>query len=132
MLISRECDYALRIIRNLNPETVTAVSEIVEREHMTLAMGYKVSRKLEKAGLIQSVRGRKGGYLLEREPEEITILDVYRSIEPELLLVDCMDEEYNCPNNTEKRPCRMHEQLCRLQRQLIRDLTDISIADVID
>ena len=132
MLISRECDYALRIIRNLNPETVTAVSEIVEREHMTLAMGYKVSRKLEKAQLIRSIRGRKGGYLLSRDPEEITVLDVYRAIEPELLLVDCMDETYHCPNDTEKRPCRMHEQMCRLQRRLMRDLTDIKIADVID
>ena len=132
MLISRECDYALRIIRNLNGETVRAVSEIVECENMTLAMGYKVSRKLETAGLIRSVRGRKGGYLLAGSPEEITVLDVYRSVEPDLLLVDCLEEGYNCPNHTKEHPCKMHRQLCRLQRQLIQDLTEIRIADVID
>lgn len=132
MLISRECDYALRIIRNLNRERVRAVSEIVVHENMTLAMGYKVSRKLEKAGLIRSIRGRKGGYLLDGSPREITVLDVYRSVEPDLLLVDCLEEDYNCPNHTKERPCKMHRQLCRLQRQLIQELSDLKIAEVID
>ena len=132
MLISRECDYALRVIRNLNGESVKAVSEIVREENLTLAMGYKVSRKLEKAGLIRSIRGRKGGYLLSRPASEISLLEIYHSIEPELLLIDCLQENYSCPNDTDGRSCRMHRKLCELQEMLSCEMDRIMLSDLTD
>ena len=45
--------------------------------------------KLKKEGLVKSVRGAGGGYLLGRDPKEISVGDVLRALEGDLTLVDC-------------------------------------------
>lgn len=49
----------------------------------------KVAQALGRAGFIASHRGRKGGVSLARPPEEITVGDVVRALEPGLRLADC-------------------------------------------
>ena len=76
MLITRECDYALRLVRNLSTDDVTSISKIAKAEQISSAIAYKVAGKLEKGGLIESVRGNRGGYRLIRGADKISILDV--------------------------------------------------------
>ena len=48
MLINRETDYAFRLVRNLSPDKPKSISTIVDIEHITSPIAYKVARKLEK------------------------------------------------------------------------------------
>lgn len=48
---------------------------------------------LKKAGLVRSIRGAYGGYLLSRKPSEITVGDVLRALEGPIGLVDCALEQ---------------------------------------
>ena len=73
MLITRECDYAIRIIRALSPGDIMNVPTICEKESLTSAITYKMARKLEKAGLIKSYRGSAGGYALNCDLEHTTL-----------------------------------------------------------
>lgn len=54
---------------------------------------------LKTSGLIANVKGKKSGYLLNRDPEQITVLDIHKSFEPDLCLVECLSDNYNCPRN---------------------------------
>ena len=56
MLITRETDYALRILRALAPGSCLTVGEIAEKESLPHKFTYKIMKKLEKAGIIRIIR----------------------------------------------------------------------------
>ncbi len=56
----------------------------------------KVLQRLTRAGLLRSTRGPGGGFCLKRSPGEISLLDIYESIEGPLQLDDCLLEEKCC------------------------------------
>ena len=49
MLITRECDYAVRVVRALAPGKRMSVGEICEKESITAPFAYKILKKLQKA-----------------------------------------------------------------------------------
>ena len=71
MLFNRETDYALRVIKNLHTDIPTSISSLAEGEFISEAIAYKVARKLDKGGLVKSMRGSNGGYMLTRPLTDI-------------------------------------------------------------
>ncbi len=57
----------------------------------------KVLQRLAKAGLIESVRGPAGGFVLQHAPAEITMLEVYEAIDGPLMGAGCFLKSRNCP-----------------------------------
>ena len=131
MLITRECDYALRLIRNLKMEDVTSISSIAKTENITNAIAYKVAGKLEKGGLIVSVRGNKGGYKLTRGIDKISILDVYNIMEPGGAINECLKKGADCPMNKKGTPCAVHYELERIQNVLFEELGRKSLQEIV-
>jgi Rrf2 family protein len=56
----------------------------------------KVLQRLAKIGLIRSVRGRAGGFVLARDPEAITALEIYEAVEGPLAIRQCLFPEPQC------------------------------------
>ena len=73
-----------------NPAERHAVHEIAESLHVSEAHLAKVAQRLGKIGLVKSVRGPGGGYLLARSRDEITLLDIVEAIDGPLESVDCI------------------------------------------
>ena len=61
MFLTKECDYAMRIVRNLSTQEITPVKKICADEHMPLPFAYKILKKLERARILKSFRGAFGG-----------------------------------------------------------------------
>lgn len=83
MKITAQEEYGLRCLLQLaqaNAEEGLTVGEIALREGLSPAYVEKLLRLIGKAGLIHSVRGIKGGYLLSRKLEEITLGTVVRAL----------------------------------------------------
>ena len=120
MLITRECDYAVRVIRALAGEKRLSVGEICEKEAITAPFAYKILKKLQKSKLVKGYRGVHGGYSLNRAPEEMTLFDIYSAVDPELLIIDCMEDGYNCVRNdgSEGGLCKVHYELEEIQKEL--------------
>ena len=76
MLFTKECDYAIRIMRALSSGELISVSRICEMEHLPSAMTYKITRKLEKSGFLKSCRGTNGGYALNLKLADISLCGV--------------------------------------------------------
>lgn len=131
MLITREVDYAVRILRVLSKGAVVSVQEICRRENISTAMAYKITRKLEKAGVIQSYRGASGGYGLDRELHELTLYDIVQIVDKELFLTQCLRDSYQCTQNTEESPCRVHREFGRLQQVLKTEMTRKTLAEIL-
>ena len=113
MFITRECDYAVRVVRALWGESRLSVSDICEKEAITAPFAYKILKKLQKAEIVRrDIRGVHGGYSLNRGLDELTLYEVYSAIDPEMFIIECLDPKYNCVRDGQGGlPCLVHREL---------------------
>lgn len=121
MLITREMDYALRILRALYREQQLSAAVIAQREHMTKAVTLKVLKQLHGAGLVESRRGSSGGYTLLRPCEQLSLWDLFCLLEEPMYLNRCQRPGYQCENSG-KPGCGMCRELARIQAALDEEL----------
>ena len=130
MLITRRSDYAMRICRVLHDGKVHNVREICQAEEIPKALAYKILRELEMADLVKSERGNQGGYYLNRPLSELTLYDVVNITEDDLAILHCMKEE--CNRNPDSMPCKVHQEIERIQNILIDELKKKTIEEILD
>jgi Rrf2 family protein len=91
MKISTRGRYGIRLLIDLAEhldETHVALANIAERQSISVRYLEQVVVILRRAGFIRSVKGASGGYALARPPHDITIGDVLRVLEGDMLVVD--------------------------------------------
>lgn len=131
MLITRECDYAVRVVRALADGRRMSVGEICEKEFITAPFAYKILKKLQKVGIVKGFRGVHGGYSLNRVAKELTLYDVYTAIDPEFFIIDCLEPGYQCIcNGSGNQACTVHEELQRVQKELCKMLQEKNLEDI--
>jgi Rrf2 family protein len=85
--------YDLAVHYGDGPQSIKCIAE---RQGIPEAYLEQLIGQLRRSGLVKSVRGAQGGYLLSRSPSEITVGEVLRTLEGELAVVDCLMEEEAC------------------------------------
>lgn len=78
------------------PETPVTIKEISERQDVSVAYLEQILNKLRKAGLIKSIKGPGGGYVLNKSPEKISIASILSELEGPVALTSCLDPEEGC------------------------------------
>lgn len=83
MFITKETDYAVRCVLHLSksPDRVVPVKEIATVMYVPRSFLAKILQKLVKAGIVESARGVKGGFRIQRPPSAVTLMDVVIAIE---------------------------------------------------
>ena len=66
-----------------------SLSDVAERQNISISYLEQLIAKLKKAGIVQSTRGAQGGYSLAKAPEEISVGEILRALEGNLSPVDC-------------------------------------------
>ena len=122
MLLTKECDYAIRVIRALSDHERKTVKMICDKEHVPFNFAYKILKKLEHEGIVCSIRGINGGYQLLLELNKISIYDIINSVSDNLIINECLREGHVCPNNVKGKRCAVHEGLAQIQGDLIKTL----------
>ena len=121
MLMTREMDYALRILRALYREQQMSAAAIAQRENMPKAITLKVLKELHAAGLVSSRRGASGGYVLKETCEELYLWDLFQALGEPVYVNRCQRPGYRCENRPEG-DCGMCRELSRIQSALDREL----------
>lgn len=97
MHITLEADYAIRIVNCLvDASQRMDAQKIADAACVSLRFSLKILRKLVSSGIVQSFKGAKGGYVLAKEPSEITLKDVIETVEGPYRFSRCLNEEYPC------------------------------------
>ena len=102
MLISTKGRYALRVMIDLaehDDGQYVALKEIAERQEISVKYLESIVVALSRAGFLDGVRGKGGGYRLTRKPEEYTVGSILRLAEGPLSPVACLD---TCPNSCKR------------------------------
>lgn len=128
MLITRETDYALRILRTLLSGESHTAGEIAERESLPQKFAYKILKKLEKAGIVRITRGATGGCRLGCDLKATTLYDLIDAVETNARLTSCMTPGYECEwRGRQGAPCRIHMQLAKVQNAIDQEFRSRSL-----
>ena len=76
MLITRESEYAMRMIRALADNEIKNVRTVCDEENIPHKWAYKILKKMQRANIVESFHGVKGGYRLNKEVSQISMLDI--------------------------------------------------------
>lgn len=95
MKISAQGRYAVRSVINLSRSNGIhkSVREIANEEAISPDFLEKIFSKLKKKGIITSTRGAYGGFILNKKPEEITVLNILEAINEDLTPTPCASEK---------------------------------------
>ena len=77
------------------------LGEIAKRQDLSAKYLEQLIILLKGNGLIRSTRGRRGGYMLARSPEEINVGEIIETLEGRLAIVDCVAEPELCDRSPE-------------------------------
>lgn len=130
MLVTREMDYAMRVVRVLaGQEGLATAADVAEQEQIPPAVTLKILKRLAAAGIVESRRGAAGGYRLCRPPGELTLYDLFRVFDREPLLNRCQAAGYRCENYPEG-DCGTCRELCRIQEILEAELRRTPLSEL--
>ena len=123
MKITREADYAVRIVSYLSKQDkIVGAKQISEETDITQRFALKILRKLCIAKLLQSFKGNMGGYKLNLEPKDINLQHVIEAIEGKIAINNCLDQNYDC--GTLSCNCSMREAFSNANDALIQELSN--------
>lgn len=100
MMISTKGRYAMRLMIDVaanEKDGPVPLREIAHREDMPIKYLEQLVRLLTQNGLLCSVRGQRGGYLLARKAADISAGDILRCVEGTVAPVSCLAEPDTCP-----------------------------------
>jgi len=96
MKLSTKCRYGLRALVDLavfSERGHVALHEIAARQEISLKYLEQDFSVLRRAGIVKSVKGAQGGYLLSKSPSEIRLSEIVSVLEGDLLLIEIDDPE---------------------------------------
>ena len=129
--LRRETDYAIRCIIHLAKKQkikISNVHRISEEEDIPTAFVAKILQRLHKGGIVEPVRGKKGGYALLIPPRKITLFKIIEIMEgiPEINI--CLSRKDAC----KRRPnCPFHKTCKEIQANLIKCLKSYTFTQII-
>ena len=99
MKISTKGRYGLRTLMDIAVHQAKGpvnLNDIAERQGISAKYLWQIVNLLKTAGFVRGTRGPKGGYVLLRDPADITLLDVIQVLEGPVSLVECVDDPDAC------------------------------------
>jgi Rrf2 family protein len=145
MMFSTKAEYGVRVMvalarrarmadEELDP--VLPLAEIAEREGLPLAYLEHLVARLRKAGLIDSRRGARGGYMLARPAREITMAEVVEALEGSIAPIECIslgaDGEVVCARESDPaHVCPTKLLWTRVRGSIVSTLTQTTLADLL-
>ncbi len=129
--LSKATDYGIVLMAQLAGDPTDAphnARELAEAAELPVPMVSKILKALAREGLLESLRGSKGGYRLARAPEDLPVSEMIRVLEGPVALTDCAIGPELCEH---ERVCAVREPWQRISRVVERALTDVTLADLV-
>lgn len=132
MIITREVDYALRLLRSLSSGEKMSVRELCDREQIPQQFTYKIIRKLARDKYINVTRGVDGGCCLRADLSELSLYDLMETMDARSYVNGCLSPGFHCSwAESCSTGCRLHRQLEKIQANLDQELKTHSLKGLI-
>jgi Rrf2 family protein len=133
-MLSRKGQYAFRALTHLvdrMDEGPVLISEISRKKRIPLKFLENILLELKKAGILDSKKGKGGGYFIKADPAKTTVAAVIRVVDGPIALLPCVSLNfYQRCKNCDERNCGLHDimenvrdaTLAVLERRTLLDL----------
>jgi Rrf2 family protein len=111
-MLSQRCRYALKAMINLSKIPYgdkKSVEKLAAEENIPRKFLEGIMSELRRGGLVDSIRGKSGGYALSRPPELITYGQIMRLVDGPLALIGCVSQQFykRCDDCPDERACEL-------------------------
>jgi len=133
MLITRASEYAILSLILLSKAESPQDSDTLSRE-LVISKSFlaKILQALAKKGVLKSFKGAHGGFVLAKNPEEISMLEIMSSVEGKAPAVfDCASSPKDCPSDRADI-CSIWPFLNKLQGKIDFFLAELTLADILE
>jgi len=139
MMFSTKAEYGIRVLvdlaRRASDEPVP-LGDVAEANGLPLAYLEHLVARLRKAGLVESRRGARGGYLLARPADEITMAEVVEALEGSIAPIDCISQDADgtlvCSRESHAGGvCPTKLLWTRVQLSIVATLQDTKLSDLV-
>lgn len=130
MRLTAMTDYALRLLMYVGqrPDRLCTIAEVAQAHGISEAHLMKITHRLGQGGWLETVRGKGGGMRLGRDPADINLGAVVRSVEPDFDLVECFATGDQCVLTGR---CRLAGVLGEALRTFLSHLDRYTLADLL-
>ena len=131
MKVSTKGRYGLRILLDValhQGQGPVALRDVSRRQGISHKYLWQVVNPLKAAGLLNATRGARGGYVLVRPPERITIQDIVRILEGPIAVVACVADPESCDRAVS---CVAREAWAEIESKLNAAMRAITLKDLI-
>ena len=135
-MLSRKTKYGLKALTYLakqdsnDPVQILVISEA---ENISQKFLESILLILRKADILESKKGKGGGYFLAKPPEEITIASVYRVLEGPIALVPCVSLNFyeRCADCPDEDACSVHKLMVHVRDTNLNIFENTTLANLI-
>lgn len=130
MIFSRKSDYALRALiylaQNKENGPIT-LNEITDKLFIPKAFLSKILQQLSRKGLIRSLKGPSGGFVLAVDSTELSLNEIVIEVDGEQRVFECFGLETSCNMTGD---CRIHDVFKDVEHEVGSVLSKYSLADL--
>jgi len=136
-MLSKKTKYAINALVFLARESKEGepvqISRIAESEHIPRKFLEAILLELRHAGMLNSRKGKTGGYYLQQTPAEINIADVMRLFDGPIALLPCVAYKYyeRCEECKDEETCGIRAVFSEVRSKTVQMLKDATLAEII-
>lgn len=132
MRISTKARYSLRGLLDLAlhfESDPIQIHEIARRQGISERYLENLFTKLRSNGILTSIKGKGGGFMLAKKPEDIDIYSVFNAVEEDMALVACVETTDNCTKSTS---CVTRNLWKKISDEMMTTLKNLSLKELIE
>lgn len=136
-MLSQRTRYTIRALLHLADhygEGPVQLAEIAVAQNLPAKFLTVILSQMRRAGLVETMRGREGGYWLARRPEKVSYGEIVRLTRGSLGLLPCASRlaHETCRNCISEERCRLHRAMLLVRDETARILDGLTLADKVE
>jgi Rrf2 family protein len=130
-IINREIGYAIKALCFMfnKKEQITTTGELASYYKISRPFLRKILQKLNQVGVVESYKGKRGGFKLSLSAEQILLIDIIKIFQGPIQLSGCYNRGEKCPLIED---CPVRRELEKIEQNFITDLKKISLKTILD
>src|ERR1700712_3443443 len=133
-MLSRKAQYAFRALTMLvdkYQEGPVLISDIARKKRIPIKFLENILLELKKGGVLESKKGKGGGYFIKSNPEKTTIALVIRIVDGPIALLPCVSLNfYERCKNCDEKSCGLHDMMVNVRDVTLKVLEKRTVADI--
>ena len=136
-MLSKKTKYGIKasayLARRLE-NTPVQISEIANHESISIKFLERILLELKRAGVLDSKKGKGGGYFLARLPKDIPMTDIIRTLEGPIAMVPCVSLNFykKCDDCKSEEVCAVNKLMIQVRDSSLQVFRNTSLQDLIN